>query len=186
MTHLCSHRHRRTQAHTDTHQFLESTAALRLCYTAVNTVSGCRCINYYSSQTTSGDPRSTGPLLSFITMPMAVPVTMVTCPPNTLTHQNCPHEDKMQGLVWLARAGLQNNLWSNQTHNQIREALALLNYWYFKQIFFTSQYVTGCGWLNYVIHRGASNVFPFPDDVNDVSVHQSARLCACGRASERL
>lgn len=40
-----------------------------------------------------------------------MPIAMVTCPTNTFIHQRCSHEGKLQGLVWLARAGLQNNLW---------------------------------------------------------------------------
>lgn len=107
MTHLCSHRHTP----------IPWTNCLSLLYSSENCY---RCINFYLSRIPSGDPRSTGPLLSFITMPMAVPATMVTCPPNTITHHSRLHEDKMQDLVWLTRAGLQNNLWSNETHNQIQ------------------------------------------------------------------
>lgn len=114
-----------TQTHTDTSAHKHTLIPwISLCYTAVNTVSDYRCINYYSSRIASGDPRR--PLLSFVTMPMAVPVTMVTCPPNTLAHQSCWHEDKTQGLVWLARAGPQDHLWSNQTHNQIPEAIGFI------------------------------------------------------------
>lgn len=77
--------------------------------------------------------------------------------PSKHTRHSCSHEDKMVGLVWLVRAGLQNKLWSNQTHNQIHAALVLLNDWNFKHILI-SRYVTACKWLHYVIHRGAADV----------------------------
>lgn len=42
-----------------------------------------------------------------------------------------------------------------------------------------SQYVN---WMR-AIAIEEQKMFPFPDDVQDVSVHQSVHLCACGRAS---
>lgn len=69
--------------------------------TAENAASSYRCMNYSSSWITSGDPLSARPLLSFVTMPVAVTVTMVTCPPNIRTHHHCSHSRKLHILVWL-------------------------------------------------------------------------------------
>lgn len=130
-------------------------------------MSSYRCINYCSSWIISGDPRSTRPPLRFVTMPMAVPVSMVTCPLNTLAHQCCSHEGKSCSLVSRSRT---------QTHMQMQGGKN--SYWYFKHTLINQDITRYCIPLSTEEH----GISPFPDDAKDMSI----TLLACDIAKERV
>lgn len=132
-------------------------------------MSSYRCINYCSSWITSGDPRSTRPPLRF-TMSMAMPVSMVTCPPNTLAHQCCPHEGKLCSLVSRCKT---------QTRMQMQGEKIVTDIWNTLWSIRISPDLSDCIPLSTEEH----GISPFPDDAKDMSVHHSVCLWYCERAS---
>lgn len=106
-----------------------------------------------------GDQRSTRSPLSFVTMPMVVSVSMVTCPLNTLTHQCCSHESKLYSLV-------SQELW---TAPEQKWVIDILNTFWSISIWPDMSDCT----LSSIEEHGISS---FPDDAKDMSVHHSVSL----------
>lgn len=145
-----------TPAHTNTHYYPESVA---LCYTAVNTVSSYRCINYYLSWITSGILGAPGHC--WASSPCQLPCRSPWCLALQAHAQNSSElfiweQNPRFSLVSQSRPfRIIYDQIKYTTNFKKKKSKVLIVYVDFYEPIL---YVTGCVWLHCVIHRGAPNV----------------------------